>query len=78
MRALFIKFFDMLKDKNSGKIGAGIAFVFALFLVIFGFLKTLFIIFLTVIGYVVGALLFSDKKKVKDWMDKILPPGRFR
>ena len=70
MRALFVKFFDMLKDKNSGKIGAGIAFVFALFLVIFGFLKTLFIIILTVIGYVVGALLFSDKDKVKDWMDK--------
>ena len=78
MRALFVKFFDMLKDKNSGKIGAGIAFVFALFLVIFGFLKTLFIIILTLIGYVVGALLFSDKNKVKDWMDKILPPGRFR
>ena len=78
MRALFVKFFNMLKDKNSGKIGAGIAFVFALFLVIFGFLKTLFIIILTVIGYVVGALLFSDKNKVKDWMDKILPPGRFR
>ena len=78
MRALFVKFFDMLKDKNSGKIGAGIAFVFALFLVIFGFLKTLCIIILTVIGYVVGALLFSDKNKVKDWMDKILPPGRFR
>ncbi|HAU51365.1 MAG: DUF2273 domain-containing protein [Saccharofermentanaceae bacterium] len=78
MRALFVKFFNMLKDKNSGKIGAGIAFFFALFLVIFGFLKTLFIIILTVIGYVVGALLFSDKDKVKDWMDKILPPGRFR
>ncbi|MBO7563563.1 MAG: DUF2273 domain-containing protein [Clostridiales bacterium] len=78
MRALFVKFFDMLKDKNSGKIGAGIAFVFALFLVIFGFLKTLFIIVMSVIGYVVGALLFSDKDKVKDWMDKILPPGRFR
>ena len=68
----------MLKDKNSGKIGAGIAFFFALFLVIFGFLKTMFIIILTVIGYVVGALLFSDKDKVKDWMDKILPPGRYR
>ena len=78
MRALFVKFFDMLKDKNSGKIGAGIAFVFALFLVIFGFLKTLFIIILTVSGYVVGALLFSDRYKIKDWMDKILPPGRFR
>ena len=78
MRALVVKFFDMLKDKNSGKIGAGIAFVFALFLVIFGFLKTLFIIVMSVIGYVVGALLFSDKDKVKDWMDKILPPGRFR
>ena len=78
MRALFVKIFDMLKDKNSGKISAGIAFFFALFLVIFGFLKTMFIIILTVIGYVVGALLFSDKDKVKDWMDKILPPGRYR
>ena len=78
MRALFVKIFDMLKDKNSGKIGAGITFFFALFLVIFGFLKTMFIIILTVIGYVVGALLFSDKDKVKDWMDKILPPGRYR
>ena len=78
MRALIVKFFDMLKDKSSGKIGAGIAFVFALFLCVFGFLKTLFIIILTVLGYVVGALLFSDKDKVKDWMDKILPPGRFR
>ena len=78
MRALIVKFFDMLKDKSSGKIGAGIAFVFALFLCVFGFFKTLFIIILTVIGSVVGALLFSDKDKVKDWMDKILPPGRFR
>ena len=78
MRAFFVKIFDMLKDKSSGKIGAGIAFFFALFLVIFGFLKTMFIIILTVIGYVVGALVFSDKDKVKDWMDKILPPGRFR
>ena len=78
MRALFVKFFNMLKDKNSGKFGAGIAFFFALFLVIFGFLKTMFIIILTVIGYVVGALLFSDRDKIKDWMDKILPPGRFR
>ena len=78
MRALIVKFFDMLKDKSSGKIGAGIAFVFALFLCVFGFLKKLFIIILTVLGYVVGALLFSDKDKVKDWMDKILPPGRFR
>ena len=78
MRALIVKFFDMLKDKSSGKIGAGIAFVFALFLCIFGFFKTIFIIILTVAGYVIGALLFSDKDKVKDWMDKILPPGRFR
>ena len=78
MRALFVKFFNMLKDKNSGKIGAGIAFFFALFLVIFGFLKTMFIIILTVIVYVVCALLFSDRDKIKDWMDKILPPGRFR
>lgn len=78
MRAIFIKFLEMIKDRNAGLIGAGTAFVLALLLVIFGFLKTLFILLVTFTGYLLGVRLFSDKEKLKNFMDKLIPPGRFR
>ncbi|MBN1776057.1 MAG: DUF2273 domain-containing protein [Clostridiales bacterium] len=59
-------------------IGAGAGFVLALLLVIFGFLKTLFILIVTLAGYFLGVRLFSDKEKLKNFMDKLIPPGRFR
>ena len=68
----------MIKDKNAGFIGGSIAFVFALLLVLFGIPKTIFIIIFTLIGYLVGVRLFSDKDKLKDFLDKLIPPGRFR
>ncbi len=78
MKAFFVKLFDMIKDRNAGLVGGGVAFLLALLLVIFGFLKTLFIIFMTLVGYFLGVKLFSDKEKMKDFMDKLIPPGRFR
>jgi uncharacterized membrane protein len=78
MRAFFVKFLEMIKDKNAGLIGAGAGFVLALLLVIFGFLKTVFILILTLVGYFLGVKLFSDKDKLKNFMDKLIPPGRFR
>ncbi len=78
MRAFFVKFLEMIKDKNAGLIGAGAGFVLALLLVIFGILKTLFIIIVTLAGYLLGVKLFSDKEKLKNFMDKLIPPGRFR
>lgn len=78
MKAFFVKLLEMIKDKNAGLVGGGAGFILALLLVIFGFLKTLFIIILTLIGYFLGVRLFSDKEKMKDFMDKLIPPGRFR
>ncbi|MDD4094823.1 MAG: DUF2273 domain-containing protein [Oscillospiraceae bacterium] len=78
MRAFFVKFLEMIKDKNAGLIGAGAGFVLALLLVIFGFLKTIFILIVTLAGYFLGVKLFSDKEKLKNFMDKLIPPGRFR
>ncbi|NLW89318.1 MAG: DUF2273 domain-containing protein [Clostridiaceae bacterium] len=68
----------MIKDRNAGLIGALSGFVLALLLVIFGFFKTLFILIVTLIGYLLGVRLFSDKEKLKNFMDKLIPPGRFR
>ncbi|MDD3958585.1 MAG: DUF2273 domain-containing protein [Clostridiaceae bacterium] len=78
MRAFFVKFLEMVKDRNAGLIGAGAGFILALLLVIFGFFKTLFILILTLTGFFLGVKLFSDKEKLKNFMDKLIPPGRFR
>ena len=50
----------------------------AVLLVVFGFLKTLFIVIVTLAGYLIGVKLFSDKERLKNFLDKIIPPGRFR
>jgi len=78
MKLLISRILDMLKDRNAGLIGGSAAFLLAILFVMFGFVKTLFIIFLTLIGYFVGVRLFSDKEKLKNFMDKLIPPGRFR
>jgi len=78
MKQLLSRFLDMLMDRNAGIIGGGVGFALALLLVIFGFLKTLFILFITLVGYLVGVRLFSDKERLKNFLDKLIPPGRFR
>jgi len=78
MKEFLARVIEHCKGKDAGLIGGGIAFSLALLLVIFGFWKTLFIVIATLIGYLIGALLFKNKDKVKEWLDKLLPPGRFR
>ena len=63
MKLLLSSILDMLKDKNAGVIGGGAGFALALLLVVFGFFKTLFILFITLVGYLVGVRLFSDKER---------------
>lgn len=68
----------MLKDRNAGLIGGAVGFLLAVLLVVFGFLRTLFIVIITLAGYLIGVKLFSDKERLKNFLDKIIPPGRFR
>ena len=77
MRAIFIKFLEMIKDRNAGLIGAGTAFVLALLLVIFGFLKTLFILLVTLQDIFLGFGLFRTRRNLKIlWINH--SAGRFR
>jgi len=78
MKAFFLKMIDILKEKNAGAIGAVVAFVVAILLVLFGFLKTVFILLLTAAGYFIGTKLFNDRESIKNFLDKLFPPGRFR
>lgn len=69
---------EYLMNSRPGLIGAGIGFSLALLLVIFGFFKTLFILLLMAVGYIIGTLYLRDKEKLRELLDRILPPGLFR
>lgn len=74
----FAALLDSFKAGRAGTIGAGIGFGFALLLMIFGIIKTLIIIILTILGYYLGVRYFSNEKSIKELLDRIFPPGRFR
>ena len=78
MKILWSRIQENLKGRNAGLIGAVSGLSLSLLLVIFGFLKTLFILALTLIGYLIGVRYFANKEDFRDLLDKILPPGLFR
>ena len=78
MKAFWQQFLDNMRGRNPGTIGATIGVTLALSLVIFGFLKTLFIIGMALLGYFLGVRYFSNREAFRDLLDKILPPGMFR
>ncbi len=78
MKIIWSRLSENFKGRHPGLVGALIGLSLALLLVIFGFFKTLFILFLTLVGYLIGVRYFADKDDFRDLLDKILPPGMFR
>ncbi len=78
MKQLFEPILKMLHGKDAGLVGAAAGFVLALLWVIFGFWRMLFILLLTLAGYVLGARFFRNSDHFRELIDKMLPPGRFR
>ena len=78
MERFLSRLFEKLKNTKAGVIVAVLFFIIGLLLCIFGFFKTLFILLITAVGFFVGSFLFSDTSKFKKFLDRILPPGRFR
>ena len=72
------KILEIIKEQNIAFISALFAFFLGLLLILFGIWKTLFLIAITVAGYYIGKSFLSDKENLKDLLDKIIPPGRFR
>lgn len=78
MRRLFVPLIDFLQGKNPGVTGALFGLLLGLLLVIFGFWKSLFVLLLSVVGYMLGVSVFANAESFKRLLDRILPPGRFR
>ena len=78
MERFLSKLFEKLRNTREGVIFAVVFFIIGPLLCIFGFFKTLFIILMTAVGFFVGSFVFSDTSRFKKFLDRILPPGRFR
>lgn len=78
VKAFWQNILEGLKGRNPGTVGAVIGFSLALSLVLFGLVKTLFLIGMTFLGYFLGVRYFSNKEAFRNLLDKILPPGMFR
>lgn len=68
------KLFEFYSLHSGGINGAVIGALFAVFVIIIGFWKTLFICICTFVGYYIGKKVSNDE--IIEILDKILPPGK--
>lgn len=78
MKDWLVPLLEKIKGKYAGLYVAFLFFVLALLWIIFGIWRLLFLVFATAIGYFLGVRYFSDTEKLRELLDQILPPGKFR
>lgn len=72
------RFFEEIWQYHSGKVtGAAIGMFMGILIILFGFFSTLFVLFCTVAGYIVGKRI-DEKEDIIDILEKLLPPGYHR
>jgi len=71
-------FANLYKSNKGGINGALIAFAVAVFIMLIGIFWAIFIAICTGLGYYIGKRLSEDKDYIKNFLDRILPPGTYR
>jgi len=65
-------------QSHSGKIsGIVIGMLLGIFILMFGFFHTMFVMFCMICGYIVGKRI-DEKEDIMDILGKLLPPGYYR
>lgn len=65
-------------SNHSGLNGAIIGLILSVLILIIGVINTLFIVTSMLVGYYLGKKLTGEKDYIKNFLDKILPPGTYR
>lgn len=73
-----VKLWEEIWQRHSGKIvGVVIGLLAGVFIITFGFFRTLFVFFCAAAGYVIGKRI-DEKEDIMDILDRLLPPGYYR
>jgi uncharacterized membrane protein len=69
---------EFYNSHKGGINGAAIGLLIAVTIMLFGLFRMLFIAICVGIGYYIGKKLHEDKENLKNWLDRVLPPGTYR
>ncbi|MGI6093294.1 MAG: DUF2273 domain-containing protein [Veillonellaceae bacterium] len=69
------KLWEEIWQNHSGKIvGAVAGLLIGIFIIAFGFFRTLLVLLCVAAGYIVGKRI-DEKEEITDILDRLLPPG---
>ncbi len=68
---------EFWKLHNGKIVGTLVGLLFGVFIILFGFFYTIFVMVCMVSGYVIGKRI-DEKENIMDILDRILPPGYYR
>lgn len=72
------KLLGYYEEHRGGINGAGIGLLLAVFILLLGFFKVLFIAIFAGVGYYIGKRIHEDKDYIRNLLDRVLPPGTYR
>ena len=72
------KILEFYNEHRGAIIGAAAGLLLAVFILLIGFFRVLFIAILTGVGYYIGKKIHEDKDYIKNLLDRVLPPGTYR
>lgn len=72
------KLLDFYDSHRGGINGALAGLIIAVFILVIGFFRTVFIAICVGIGYYIGNRISEEKDYLKNLLDRILPPGTYR
>lgn len=69
---------EFYRSHHGGINGALTGLFLSVFILLIGFLKTIFIAVCVGLGYYIGKKVTEDKDYIRNLLDRILPPGTYR
>lgn len=74
IKEIIIRFSKIIDRNRKPSLGAFLGLLVAIMILVIGFFKSLFIFICATVGYFLGGVSWN-KAKIKDWLERILPPG---
>lgn len=72
------KLLELFHANKGAILGSTSGFIIAIVILFMGFFQALFLFICVGIGYYFGKRFPEDKEHIKNFLDRILPPGMYR
>lgn len=74
IKDIFVSIINWISNNKKRFFGGLVGFILSVLILTIGLFKTLFIVFCTITGYIIGNKSYT-KKQLLELLERILPPG---